>query len=369
LRHAADLVRLAGGATEVLLTIDGQMREFLAVAEQLDFPIVVCAWPDGGSGGGGGNDSTGAGGGGVDPVPPEIGDCTESGTQSMRTLIAWEPERMAEVVRIVADTGATPAQEDVPDVMTGLPTFDGSDSAVVGYPVSYPGFSGEYIVRDVGSWYVRQGTQSNSIEGEEGTCSDSRVTFDWAELGCELASFRFAFDMDLEPAYWEYRATGTRNPSAATGDHRIVMSPTAVDGVRLRVLAWTPPEPEPMPPLPPVDTVTTLLLDVSFDVSRVAQDVVLRFRVANPTEQAITFEFPSGQRYDFSAIDPSGEVLWTWSADKAFTAAFEYRTLAPGEAMEFEERWTPGAATGPVGLTAELTSSNLPVAARAEVEL
>ena len=36
-------------------------------------------------------------------LPPE---CHEEGTFSMRTLIAWEPEHMAEVVRIVA-TSAT----------------------------------------------------------------------------------------------------------------------------------------------------------------------------------------------------------------------------------------------------------------------
>ena len=45
LRHAAEIVRLAGGATEVTLTIDGQARGFLAVAEQLDFPNIVCSWP------------------------------------------------------------------------------------------------------------------------------------------------------------------------------------------------------------------------------------------------------------------------------------------------------------------------------------
>ncbi|HEU5039558.1 MAG TPA: hypothetical protein VFT84_01985, partial [Gemmatimonadales bacterium] len=62
LRHAADLVRLAGAATPVTLTIDGSQRQFLAVAEQFDFPLVVCTYPaDSGTvgGGTGGGDSTG----------------------------------------------------------------------------------------------------------------------------------------------------------------------------------------------------------------------------------------------------------------------------------------------------------------------
>jgi hypothetical protein len=364
LRHAADLVRLTGAATAVSLTIDGESRGFLAVAEQLDFPIVVCSWPgDSGSAGGG------AGGGGADPAsPPEMDECTESGTHSMRTLIAWEPNQMAEVVRIVTDTGTTPAQEDVPDVMTGLPAY-GSDSSVAGPPVSTPGFSGEYIVRDVGSWWVRQGNQSNAVEQEGGACTESRVTFGWAELACGAAVFRFEFAMDVEPASWEHSATGERSPSEASGSHELAMASTAVPGVRLRVLAWTSPEPEPLPPRAPIDSITTQALDVSFDASRAGGEVVMRFRVANPTDEAVTFEFPSGQRYDFTAVDPSGQVLWSWSADKAFTAAFEYTTLGPGEAMEFEERWSPEGVGGSVALTAELTSSNLPVVRTIELEL
>jgi len=46
LRHAAKIVRLTGGATPVTLTIDGQARRFDAVAEQLDFPNIVCTWTD-----------------------------------------------------------------------------------------------------------------------------------------------------------------------------------------------------------------------------------------------------------------------------------------------------------------------------------
>ncbi|HUF34422.1 MAG TPA: BsuPI-related putative proteinase inhibitor [Gemmatimonadales bacterium] len=347
LRHAADLVRLTGGATPVTLTIDGEPRDFLAVAEQLDFPLVVCAWPADTGGGTGGS-------------PPD-GGCTEAGTQSMRTLIAWEPEEMAEVVRIVADTGATPAQEGVPDVMTGLPTYGGADSSVTGSPVGYPGFSGEYLVRDVGSWWARQGTQSNGLEAEGGACTDDRVTFGWAELGCRSASLRFEFSMEVAAATWEYRATGERLQSDAVGTHQIAMAGTVIEGVRLTVLGWTPPEPEPGPPPPPVDTVTTLQLDVSFDAVKDGAGVALRLRVTNPTAQAVTFDFASGQRYDFAASTPGGEVLWRWSADKAFTMAVGSVTLQPGASLEYEERWEPDGIVGEVVLEAALTSLNLPI--------
>jgi hypothetical protein len=370
LRHAADLVRLAGGATPVTLTIDGQRRDFLAVAEQLDFPLVVCAWPaDSGSTGGGegtppdGGDSVPPSGGGRD------GECTESGTHSMRTLIAWEPETMAEVVRVVADTGVTPAQEDVPDVMTGLPTYVGPDSAGGGAPVSSPGFGGEYMVRDVGSWWATGGTQANGLEAEGGACTDDRVTFGWAEMACDAVSLRFEFSMEVEAATWEYLAGGERSPSGATGTHQISMPSTVIEGVRLAVLAWAPPEPEPLPPPPPVDTVTTLDLDVSFDAVRDGGRVTLRLRVANGSDAPVTLDFPSGQRYDFTAIAPSGETLWSWSADKAFPQAFGSITLQPGAALEYEAQWEPDGVTGEVLLVAALTSLNLPVVRRAALTL
>lgn len=355
LRHAADLVRLAGGATPVTLTIDGQRRDFLAVAEQLDFPLVVCSYPaDSGVTDPAPGDSTGGG------EPPAGGECVASGTQAMRTLIAWEPETMAEVVRIVADTGSSPAGEDVPDVMTGLPTFGGTDSAV-GTPVSPPGFSGEYLVRDVGSWWVQEGTQSNALETEGGACTEDRVGFGWAQLACQSASLRFEFEMRVEAAVWEYLAGGERSPSEATGSHQIAMASTVVEGVHLTVLEWTPPEPGPLPPPLPVDTVTTLLLDVAFDAVNVGAAVDLHFRIANPTGEAVTFDFPTGQRYDFAAYDANGQELWRWSAGKAFTQALGSVTVQPGEALEYLERWEPDGASGPLVLEARLTSTNLPI--------
>jgi len=45
LRHAAEIVRLTGHATTVNVTLDGSARNFLAGAEQIDFPNRVCSWP------------------------------------------------------------------------------------------------------------------------------------------------------------------------------------------------------------------------------------------------------------------------------------------------------------------------------------
>ena len=118
LRHAAMIVRLAGDPAPVTLMIDGESRRFVAVAEELEYPNIVCRWPaDSGvvfpDGGGTPPDS------GSMPPLPEPGRCEPEGSMRMRTLIAWEPEQMAEVVRLVADEGRGRVAPGVPDAMAG----------------------------------------------------------------------------------------------------------------------------------------------------------------------------------------------------------------------------------------------------------
>jgi len=311
LRHAAEIVRLTGHATPVALTIDGTSRSFLAVGEQLDIPNLVCSWPsDSGStppgdtvvvhpGGGGGTDSSSASppppsmdsvpGRDTLPNPPPTPECTQQGTFSMRTLIAWEPERMNEVVRLVADVGSNVVEPGVPDVMTGLPTGSaGAGPTAPGQPAApndsgggtggggggyggYPGFMGEYLVRDQGAWYAVEGSETNSLQDANGACTADRASFDWAEFRCEAARFGFEFRMRVEPLRivpLEDPATGGMPgpmpgpgspPAQPQGDHVLAMAASDVDGVRLMVVAWMPPPvppPGPPTPLPPDSMVT-----------------------------------------------------------------------------------------------------------------
>ena len=287
LRHAAEIVRLTGHATPVDVTIDGAARSLLAVAEQIDYPNLVCSWPSDSGWAEPGDpgewppvDSTGVvppdGGGGITPdtvvsppipgEPPEPPDCTVEGSYSMRTLIAWEPERMAEVVRIVAHIGNGVVEPTVPDVMTGLPTGVASDpdtptlptqpdsgSGSGGEPGGFPGFMGEYLVREVGSWFAVEGSQANALEEITGDCTEGRATFDWAEFGCDAARVRFEFGMRVEPVQWE-RLTGVADPTGGPeGSHEVAMAASSVDGVRLTWVDWAPP-PEPGPGGTAVDT-------------------------------------------------------------------------------------------------------------------
>jgi hypothetical protein len=254
LRHAARIVRLTGRATPVTVTIDDVPRAFLAVGEQIDFPNLTCSWPsDSGTIVPGDSGAAAPPSASTPATTPPMPECTVLDTSSMRTLIAWEPERMAEVVRIVSDPGSTAAEPSVPDVMAGLPTA-APDSAPSGGGggIAYPGFMGEYLVGDVGSWYAVEGSQSNAMLELTGACTEPRATFDWAEFSCRAARLRFEFAMRVEPVRYE-PLTGRTSMGNPEGSHRISLASSDVDGVRLSAEAWTPPPlPPPGPPGPPV---------------------------------------------------------------------------------------------------------------------
>jgi hypothetical protein len=183
----------------------------------------------------------------------------------MRTLIAWEPVGMDQVIRIFADPGTSEVFDGVPDVMAGLPapTEPGDTAVSGGGGTVSPGFMGEYLLRDGRIFTTVEGSQSNELESVGGACTSDRFGFDWAEFSCEAVRIRFAFDTRVEELRYE-PLMGRPGPEPAAGDgetHTLSLESSSVDGVRLTVIAWQPPPPpEPGPgpdPVPgPVDSTT-----------------------------------------------------------------------------------------------------------------
>ena len=272
LRHAAELVRLVGDPTTVTVTIDGQSRQFHAVAEELDVPMMVCHWssdsgvvhPDSGGTTGEPPVPPGGGGGGSVGGDPGSGTCEPEGSYRMRTLIAWEPEHMSEVVRLVADLGSGEVTPTVPDPMAG-PAYGGTpdtppipgDSTVTSPPPSVgPGFMGEYLVRDEGIWWSVDGSQENTLEHEGGDCTQQRANFDYAEFSCEAIQLHFRFTMTVQRFNvlpmegWNPRDSVL--PAPAPESKVITMEPASVAGARLTILRWMmPPMPVDSAPMPP----------------------------------------------------------------------------------------------------------------------
>lgn len=68
------------------------------------------------------------------------------------------------------------------------------------------------------------------------------------------------------------------------------------------------------------------------------ESVVITLTLSNPRQSAVTFQFPTGQMFDF-LVTRQGKLMWQWSLGRVFTQAFTTLTLGPGESRVFNERW------------------------------
>lgn len=76
------------------------------------------------------------------------------------------------------------------------------------------------------------------------------------------------------------------------------------------------------------DEVTALLEQMDNDL--------YRYTVSNQTDETMTFEFTSGQRYDFTISNEDGEELYRLSSVSTYIQALGEETLEPGDKLEYE---------------------------------
>lgn len=110
------------------------------------------------------------------------------------------------------------------------------------------------------------------------------------------------------------------------------------------------------------------MLASSLNVS-VGADVRLSLHLTNSTDRPLELRFPSGQTHDFIILDATGVEAWRWSAGRMFTQALQARTLAAGESLTYEERWSPDSATGQFTAVGRVLSANHAVEQRVEFTL
>ncbi|MFN2399767.1 MAG: BsuPI-related putative proteinase inhibitor [Gemmatimonadaceae bacterium] len=374
MHHVAEIVKLTGRVTPLEISIDGTPMRFLAVSEQIDYPIFQCRQMGGGIAPGGIDSSTTIVDTITSPLPCE--PATQDEYYSMRTLIAWQADSLHRIVRLVADTGRSRAPDDIPDAMVGLPseargvTSDSGgsippDSAIV-FPIFYPGFFGEYFVRTQGWWMATQGTEANSLVSLNGPCSRDTLELEWARFACERSRIAFEVSMVVEPSYRMFSDSsgggggggggGGTPPPLPSVSHKIEMRTQIVDGVRLRLVQFEPPPgPDPI----------VRYLSATLVASVVNGAVTLRFKVLGDSLSDTDIEFSSGQNYDFEIYTAGGQLVWRWSDGKGFTLAFQRVTLPAGGALTYAEQWGPfSPIAGSYIAVAWLTSTNTQAAGR-----
>lgn len=118
---------------------------------------------------------------------------------------------------------------------------------------------------------------------------------------------------------------------------------------------------------PATSDMTKLASSVEVEVR--ANTVRLVLHVTNPTNQPVTLEFSSAQKYDFAVVGTDGQEVWRWSRDMGFAAALTSQTIPAGGSVEFNESWAPGSRKGTYTAIAELTSTNHRMQERTEFTL
>ena len=63
---------------------------------------------------------------------------------------------------------------------------------------------------------------------------------------------------------------------------------------------------------------------------------VYRYTVDNQTDELMTFEFTSGQRYDYTISNDAGEELYRMSSVSMFMQALGEESVQPGDKLEYD---------------------------------
>jgi hypothetical protein len=318
-REIGTTLMQGGRVSPITIAIDGASSDFLAAAQQFE----------------------------VDAGPT----CSQPGSlclllQPMRHVIAWDRSNPRRVVQLSSPAGASAGAGASDYSATRVIYFDGSGGIYLDQDVT-PAL-GAPQVSDVPCYPPSQTTYPLPS---------------WSSMEqCTRAEFPVTLDASVAPPPFPVQH------NTASGTHTIAIAPQSVHGARV---VLTPPAGDPCvscgtlyPRLgaPPIDLHGTTLLAV-LDIASSGAGVTFALRVSNPTPAPVTIQFNSAQQFDMRVRRTDGTILWTWSADKAFTAALTSRTLAGGEVATYSASWTP---TTHGSLVAEgfLTSSSHQAGAR-----
>ena len=81
--------------------------------------------------------------------------------------------------------------------------------------------------------------------------------------------------------------------------------------------------------------------------SIIGEPITIVLKVFNYTEEKITFQFNTSQRYDFIIEDEEGIEVWRWSKDRMFAMALGEEILRPSNpevicTEEYKGKLSPG---------------------------
>ncbi len=81
----------------------------------------------------------------------------------------------------------------------------------------------------------------------------------------------------------------------------------------------------------------TLMSDITIRASATVENgsLIMGLAIENTGANEVTIDHTSGQKFDFKVFDESGNILYTWSADKNFIQILTATTIPAGSKVEF----------------------------------
>jgi hypothetical protein len=80
-----------------------------------------------------------------------------------------------------------------------------------------------------------------------------------------------------------------------------------------------------------------LNLNLAADTINKNEKLVLNINILNRTEEKITLEFSSGQKYNIIIKNQKGDIVYNWAENKMFIQAFISKNIKANSSLEFEE--------------------------------
>lgn len=150
----------------------------------------------------------------------------------------------------------------------------------------------------------------------------------------------------------------------ACGSRSHSESAAAVPGVTPSQALASTPAPAPAPKHVKLTEGAAPKLASAFHVNREKGAFHFALDVTNPGKKHLELNFPSGQEYEFSVMDVSGNEVYRWSTARMFTQSRQNRVLNGGDTIHIEEAGPKQLPVGSYVAVATLRSANFPVQER-----
>jgi hypothetical protein len=74
-------------------------------------------------------------------------------------------------------------------------------------------------------------------------------------------------------------------------------------------------------------------------IYRVGTTITVKYTITNLTNKPLVLTFPTIQQYDWTVTDAKGNLVYRWSAGKAFAQVVTHLTIPAGASNSFESSW------------------------------